>query len=206
MDLSVIKNNYDLRKISREQLKGKWGTALLLCLIFSIISGLPGVIPYLGSIISLLIAGPLTLGLVGCFVRLVRNETFTFEGLFDGFKYFKSALVLQLLVAIFTFLWSLLLIVPGIIAAYRYAMSFYILNDNPQMGAKEALEESKKMMNGFKGKLFLLHLSFIGWALLSILSLGIGFLWLVPYVQTATANFYQNLKEASVEYSVPLDA
>jgi Predicted integral membrane protein len=192
-----LKPNSEIRKSARESLSGKWGTALLLCLIAEIISGLPGAIPYIGPIITLLIAGPFMLGLIGCFLQLIRSGPFRFESLFDGFKNFSSAFILQLLITIFTLLWSLLLVIPGIIAAYRYSMSFYILYDNPQMSAKEALEESKKMMNGFKGKLFLLHLSFIGWGLLCLLTLGIGYLWLVPYIQTSTAHFYQNLKDSA---------
>ena len=76
-------------------------------------------------------------------------------------------------------------------------MGFYILSDNPQMTGKEALEASKKMMYGYKGKLFLLQLSFIGWGLLCLLTLGIGFLWLIPYMQASMACFYRNLLEAS---------
>lgn len=195
----TIKENSELRREARERLKGNWGNAVLMCLIFSIVSGLPGLIPYIGVVISLIIAGPLMLGLVTCFLKLARSEPFSFEGLFDGFKRFEPALVLMLLTVIFTFLWSLLLIIPGIIAGYRYSMGSYILSDNPQMTGKEALEASKKMMNGFKGKLFLLQLSFIGWAILCLFTFGIGYLWLVPYIQTATANFYQNLKSASPE-------
>lgn len=193
-DNPIIKPNSEIRREARERLKGNWGTALLLCLIYSIILSFSGLLPYIGT---LLIAGPLMLGLVACFMKLVRNEPFNIEGLFDGFKRFTPAFILILLQWIFIFLWSLLLIVPGIIAAYRYSMAFYILSDNPQMTGKEALEASKKMMNGYKGKLFLLHLSFIGWALLCLLTLGIGYLWLAPYIQASTACFYQNVKEAS---------
>jgi uncharacterized membrane protein len=91
----------------------------------------------------------------------------------------------------------LLLVIPGIVAAYRYSMSFYILSDNPQLSAQEAMNESKRMMNGYKGKLFCLHFSFIGWSILCVLTIGIGFLWLVPYMQASIANFYENLKNAS---------
>lgn len=198
----LIKKNSELRKISRQQLKGKWGIAILLCFIFSLITGLLGGIPIFGSIISIIIAGPLTFGLISCFLKLVRNDEFRFENLFDGFKNFASSFLLMLLIGIFIFLWSLLLIIPGIIAAYRYSMAFYILNDNPKMGAMDALRESKKMMVGYKGKLFFLSLSFIGWTILSVLTLGIGFLWLIPYMNTTTANFYQNLKDAS-ETEIP---
>lgn len=196
-----IKTNSQLKRSSREQLKGNWGTAILLCVIFSIICGLPGVIfpnklQYLGSIFGIIIGGPLALGLNTCFLKLIRHEAFMFENLFDGFKNFSSSVIAQLLITIFVLLWSLLLIIPGIIAAYRYSMVFYILSDNPQIGAMEALNKSKEMMIGFKWKLFCLHLSFIGWGLLGILTIGIGYLWLTPYIYGATANFYENLKTA----------
>ncbi len=194
-----IKTNSELKRSAREQLKGNWGTAILLCVIFSIICGLPGVIfpnklQYLGSILGIIIGGPLALGLNSCFLKLIRHESFMFENLFDGFKNFSSSVIAQLLITIFVLLWSLLLLIPGIIAAYRYSMVFYILSDNPQIGAMEALNKSKEMMIGFKWKLFCLHLSFIGWGLLGILTLGIGYLWLTPYIYCTTANFYENLK------------
>lgn len=194
----LIKDNSELRMAARRQLRGKWGAVVLLCFVFSIINSLSG-IPYVGILISILISGALMLGLVSCFIKIVRDESFKIENLFDGFKNFGSALLLQLLTGVFVFLWSLLLLIPGIIAAYRYSMAFYILNDKPEIGAMDALNKSKEMMKGFKWKLFCLHLSFIGWALLCILSLGIGFLWLVPYVKAAEANFYEDLKEAMPE-------
>jgi len=91
---------------------------------------------------------------------------------------------------IFVLLWSLLLIVPGIIAAFRYSMSFYILADNPDMGIMEAINESKRMMRGNKWKFFCLNLSFIGWAILGVLTLGIGYLWLTPYIEVTMIAFY----------------
>ncbi|AKL95940.1 putative protein DUF975 [Clostridium aceticum] len=192
-----IEENFLLRQAARRQLKGNWGSVVLLCLIYSALSGLPMAIDNLGSIVSFLISGALTLGLVSCFIKLVRNGTFQFENLFDGFKNFFSALILQFLIGLFTFLWSLLLIVPGIIACYRYAMAFYILSDHPQMSAKAALDASKRMMIGYKWKLFCLHFSFIGWAFLAILTFGIGFLWLIPYMKASQANFYESLRRVS---------
>lgn len=192
---SPIKTNSELRSTARYQLRGQWSLTILISVVFMIICGLPSDIPYAGSVISLVLAGPLTLGLISCFMKLVRKKSFKFENLFDGFKNFSSAFILQILVTLFVFLWALLFIIPGIIAAYRYSMSFYILYDNPNIGAMEALDLSKKIMIGNKWKLFCLHFSFIGWAILSILTLGIGFLWLVPYMNTAVANFYESVKK-----------
>ena len=195
---NLIISNSSIRAAARSQLKGQWGMAILLCLIYSALGGILGFIDYVGPIMSVLLAGIMTLGIVSCFLKVARNEVFQFENLFDGFKNYKSAIILQLLISILVFLWSLLLLIPGIIASLSYSMSFYILHDNPEIGAKEALSASKSMMQGYKWKLFCLHLSFIGWGLLSVLTLGIGFLWLVPYIKASEANFYQNLKEAYI--------
>lgn len=206
VDSSKLKPNFELRAAAREQLKGNWGKAVLVNLLFLIITGIGGGIPYVGIIVALLIGGPMTLGLIGFFVRLKRGEYAVLENLFDGFKYFTPSLVLYLLTSIFTFLWSLLLIVPGIIAAIRYSQAYFILNDNPGMEAMQAIKLSKEMMQGNKWKYFLLHLSFIGWGLLCILTLGIGFLWLSPYITTTLANFYDDLKNAASQNGQSFDA
>lgn len=95
----------------------------------------------------------------------------------------------------YTLLWSLLLIIPGIVKACSYAMTPYILYDNPKLQGNAAIELSMRMMRGHKMKLCVLYLSFIGWFLLCILTLGIGFLWLKPYVQASKAAFYEDVKE-----------
>lgn len=92
-------------------------------------------------------------------------------------------------------LWTLLLIIPGIIAAYSYSLVYYILVDEPNLKPLEALRKSKKMMYGNKAKLFYLGLRFIGWALLCVLTLGIGFIWLAPYIQATRAKFYEDVKK-----------
>ena len=197
MDNQSIKANYELREMARNQLKGQWGTAILLILVFTAITYIPSFLPRSAAfIVNLIITGPLTLGLIACFMNLVRGESFQFEKLFDGFSNFSPALFTYLLTSLYILLWSILLVIPGFIAAYRYSMAFFILNDNPDMSASDSISASKDMMRGYKGKLFMLHLSFIGWAILSTLTLGIGFLWLFPYFQTSTAYFYENLKEA----------
>jgi len=103
---------------------------------------------------------------------------------------------------LFVFLWSLLLIIPGIIASLAYSMTFFILADEPELGASDALAKSKRMMRGYKWKYFCLNLRFIGWAILCVISLGIGFLWLIPYMQISYAKFYEDVK---TEYQVNLE-
>lgn len=106
------------------------------------------------------------------------------------------------LVWLFTFLWSLLFIIPGIVKTFAYAMTPFILEDNPELSAKAAIDRSVAMMKGHKFDLFYLCLSFIGWALLAILTLGIGLLWLMPYMQTSIVSFYEDVKEQYEEIAV----
>lgn len=201
MDYGQILSNSELRETAREKMQGNWGSGVLLCLVFMVVSGISSalsrLIPVLGVVVNAIIAGPLLLGWIACFVRLIREEPFQLENLFDGFSRFLTAFLTQLRIAIFTMLWTLLLIIPGIIAGFRYSMSFYIVNDNPDITATEALKKSSELMDGYKWKYFCLNLSFIGWGLLCILTLGIGMLWLAPYMQATKACFYENLKHCN---------
>jgi uncharacterized membrane protein len=156
--------------------------------------GTPSPITWILQLAIYLTSGAFALGFAGYFLRRVRDEEFALKNIFDGFKRFWSALFLFFLQFLFIFLWSLLLIVPGIIKSISYSMSYYILSDNPEMSAPDALKKSQIMMKGYKGKYFMLCLSFFGWSLLALLTLGIGYLWLYPYISLSIANFYENLK------------
>ncbi|MDR3356841.1 MAG: DUF975 family protein [Spirochaetaceae bacterium] len=186
-----MKENSELRAAARTQLRGIWLPAVGMLLVYGIIISLSGLL----LIGPLILSGPFTLGFMAYYLKIARSEKAKLENLFDGFKQFGSSFLLWLLECIFLILWTCLLIIPGIIKCFSYSMAFYILKDNPEIGALEAITQSRKMMNGYKGKLFGLYMSFIGWALLCCLSLGIGFLWLVPYVSLSLANFYEDLKQ-----------
>ena len=110
------------------------------------------------------------------------------------FQEYSRILTTKLLQAVYTFLWSLLLLIPGIIKHYSYAMTDYILKDEPELCNNAAIERSMAMMEGNKMKLFLLDLSFIGWAILCLFTFGIGFFVLQPYMQVSHAAFYEDLK------------
>ena len=109
---------------------------------------------------------------------------------------FITVLVTSIVMGIFTALWSLLLIVPGIIASYRYRMAMYIIHDDPEVGIMEAIRKSKQMMVGHKLDLFVLDLSFIGWGLLCVITLGIATLYVGPYVAATQAAFYDSIQYA----------
>jgi len=189
--------NSELRKSSRQQLKGNWGGPILACLLYTVIVAAVAFIPLAGAIITTIIAGPFVLGIMIYFLSFVRGQQPKVDIIFSGFKTFGKALGLYLLMNLYILLWTLLLIVPGIIMSFAYSQAFLILADNPDMKVTEALRASKAMMKGYKMKFFLLGLSFIGWCLLGALTLGIGYLWLIPYMEAAYVNFYEDIKNAN---------
>lgn len=157
--------------------------------LLSMVVGVMGVY----ALAKFLIGGAVELGICAYFSKQALGEQTGIEEEFAYFKYFGKALGLRIVTSVFIFLWSLLLVVPGIIAAYRYSMATYLMAEHPEMGIMEAIEASKQMMDGNKWSLFCLEISFIGWAILSALTFGIGQLFLNPYIQMATAHFYLNL-------------
>ena len=126
-------------------------------------------------------------------LNLVDRKTAAFENLFEYFSHWKTTTITRLLRALYVFLWSLLFIIPGIVAGFSYAMTDYILAENPELTADEAITQSKEMMNGNRFRLFCLQFSFIGWDILATLAFGIGHLWLTPYKQAAYAAFYREV-------------
>ena len=149
-----------------------------------------------GGLLSIFVLLPMQYGYDISFLEYARTrENVKIEGIFYGFKNYGRVLLTGLLVGIYTFLWLLLLIVPGIIKALSYSMSFYIIKDNPELSSEECIKRSMEMMDGHKWELFCLGLSFIGWILLGIITLGIGLIWIVPYMSTAYAHFYEYVKD-----------
>ncbi len=126
-------------------------------------------------------------------LNLVDKKNAAFETLFEYFSHWKTTTITRLLRALYVFLWSLLFIIPGIVAGFSYAMTDYILAENPELTADEAITQSKEMMNGNRFRLFCLQFSFIGWDILATLAFGIGHLWLTPYKQAAYAAFYREV-------------
>jgi uncharacterized membrane protein len=190
--------NKILMKQARESLSGKWGSVVGVMLVYMAIVCAIQSIPSVGGIISLFISGSMSLGLAIYSLSFSRNREPRLEQLFDGFKKYAVSLRTYLLVILYTLLWSLLFIIPGIIASISYSMVFFILADGNYESAKDVIEKSKKMMYGHKWKFFCLQLRFIGWGLLCILTLGIGFLWLFPYIQISNTKFYEDLVKENI--------
>lgn len=219
----------DYRLKARENLAGNWGLSILVAFVAALLGGAIGggsfsididaetiskLPPVLQSFLNGLLAVTSILGFVhfviggavhlgNCHFVLKQydHEEAEFNDLFSEFNRLKDGLVLNLLIGIFTFLWMLLLIVPGIMASYSYSMAHFIMAENPGMTAKEAIKASKELMYGHRWQLFCLDFSFIGWSLLCVLTLGIGSLFLDPYMAASRAAFYRNLcpKAVSVD-------
>ncbi|MDA0991114.1 MAG: DUF975 family protein [Verrucomicrobia bacterium] len=185
--------NKALMAQARVALSGRWPIAIGGFLLYQIIATGMSFIPFVGSIAVYILAGPLALGVITFALTIGRGGDPQIGQLFVGFKRFATTLCAYLLVMVFTLLWMLLLIVPGIIASYSYAMTFYIIADDPEIKAREAITKSKAIMMGNKWKYFCLNMRFFGWALLCLLTLGIGFLWLMPYMQVSMARFYDDI-------------
>lgn len=191
--ISMVIERSALKEKSKEQIKGTIGTYFLCVLIIALISSAAAPIFGAGFILAPIFG--MSMSMIA--LHIARNESFEVKDTFSGFDLFGKALWLSIITNVFVFLWSLLLVVPGIIKAYAYSMAPYILADHPEMTAREALNESKRMTEGYKGDLFLLQLSFLGWHLLALLTCGLLYIWLAPYLSATQANYYLELKRIS---------
>ena len=203
MNYTSTTSNQTLMTEALKYLTGKWGIAIGAWVTVFILTNLQTGWEWQGNdggdykvglkIIGLIIAGPLALGYTTLILLISRNQKPDFAILFSGFKRFGVSLAAYLLMSIFTMLWLLLLIIPGIIACLRYSQTYYILSEDENIGPLEAISKSKKMMVGNKWKLFCLYCRFIGWFILCIVTLGFAGLYVGPYLSQSCANFYNDL-------------
>lgn len=196
-------NRTEIKNLAKEQIRGNIGILFVITILIAVISYLAGsvigIVPYVGPIASVLfVTAPFLLSQYIIYLNLINGKKPEIKDAFSGFNDFFSAFKTYLLMLVFTLLWSLLFIIPGIIKAYSYYMSMYILAENKGMSAREALSKSKQMMHGHKMELFVLELSFIGWGLLVAITFGIAAIWVVPYMQATYANFYKKLTEEPI--------
>ncbi len=220
----------DLRRIARENLADNWvlsvGVALVAGFLGALLTGSKGFSFEVGedvmqhlpefvirvlkifitgtSVLSLaqfILGGTVQLGYCQYLLKQYNRANFEFKDLFSQFDRFGQGFAQAFLRGLYAFLWGLLFIIPGIIKSLSYAMTPFIMAENPDMTASEAINASKELMDGHKGELFWLELTFIGWNLLAVLTLGIGSLFVNPYMNAAYAAFYKNLTAptASVE-------
>ena len=195
-------NRAELKAAAKVQISGKIGILFLISLIVGliivVISVLQEFVPFVGFIASI-ITPAFSLSLIRVYLNVVNGGYPKAGDAFCGFDDFWAAFKVNFLVGLFTFLWSLLFIIPGIIKSFSYSMSLYVLAENKGKPALECINESKAMTEGHKLELFVLGLSFIGWTLLCIITLGIAAIWVGPYMNATFANAYNLLKPAAPE-------
>ena len=167
---------------------------------------LPPVVSGFISIVVSLVAVVLSAGYILYAMSVRKGLETPYATMFDGFLFAGKIILLSIVQYIFIFLWSLLFIIPGFIAGYRYRFALYNLCENPEMGVMEALNMSKAQTRGHKWELFVLDLSWIGWNILCALTLGILSIWITPYIQQTDIGYFQAIKEMSgIGYQPPRD-
>ena len=188
-----MKTSKEYRVQSKAALKGNWGMAIAITLVYALLTGACAA-TVVGAI---LLTGALAVGYAYAMFMIFRRGNYDLSDLFYGFKSpkFSATIGLAIKMSIYLLLWSMLFVVPGIIKTFSYSMAPYILADHPEMTGGEAITASKNLMKGKKWKLFCMEFSFIGWILLSFLTFGILFLWVGPWMAAAEADFYESIKD-----------
>ena len=173
-----MRTSAELKAIAKDSLRGNYGKAIGAMILFTLVSSV------------IFCSPPMIVGYCKFNNRLIRRQEVGVDAVFDGFDLFGKAWWLSIITVVFVWLWTLLFIIPGIIKSLAYSLAPYVLSDNPKMTAREALRASIDLTNGYKGKLFYLFLSFIGWIILGSLTFGIAYLWIIPYMNATFAAFY----------------
>ena len=199
-------NTTELKANAKEQLRGKWAVAIGTVLVANILIdsdvmykvsekfGLIG-LSISCSLISLFLGGVISVGLCKFLLDMTtKREEPRFETLFSQFNIYLKTLGLNILITLSVCIGTILFIVPGIIVGLMFSHSYYILSEDPSKSITQCIKESVDMMNGHKWDLFYLELTFIGWWLLTAITVGIAGLWVAPYVKVTETNFYLSIK------------
>lgn len=187
-----------LKRMAKDQIKGNIGILFVIELLIVLVSGALNVVPVVGSIAAILVSGAFSLALVNIYLNLTDGLKPEIGDAFSQLKNFWPAFKLTFLTGLYTFLWALLFYIPGIVKACAYSQAFYIMAEDPTIGANEAITRSRQLMDGHKMEYFLLILSFIGWSILGAFTFGILYIWLIPYMNATMANYYRSLTSAYI--------
>lgn len=204
-------NRAELKSRAKSQLGGIFEQNWLYALLFFFIASAIASITAFTAVGPIIVLGPMSYATSKMLIKLSRTgEKPDLNGLFDGFKDdFGGTFLIGLLTTIFVALWSMLFVIPGIVKTYAYSFAYYVKADHPEYDWRQCIDESKRLTQGHKGELFILDLSFIGWLIVGSFCLGIGTLWVTPYMSLTRVNFYNDLvaKElGSADYTQPADA
>lgn len=212
---TITETRQNQKERAKETLRGRYwysfGVGILFCVISSLISTLSTLVGNVEESISFLaviilaifVTFPLSVGFRRYFIRIAQGYAPQVNDIFYPFKNgFMNTVLVGLTESVFVALWSLLFVIPGIIKTFQYFMIDNMLAENPNLSRQRAFEITKAAMRGNKGKAFIFGLSFIGWILLSIITFGIGALFLMPYMQTAYSHFYLDIKQKAIENGI----
>lgn len=205
-------NRIEIKKEAKEIISNKLGEAIKILLLLFLISFLAGFVISFGmeifeidsdsnlgttikSVLEIILNGLFSFGMLSFFLKLSRGEDVTYKELFSKTNMFFKFIITSLLMGLIIAGGCLLFIIPGIILAIALSLTMYVLLDNPNMSSIDAIKRSYDMMKGYKMEFFMLQLSFLGWLILGIFTLGILYLWLIPYMSVAQANFYNKIKD-----------
>ena len=191
-------NRAELKAKAKAQIKGNIGILFVVTLIIGLISSVALAIPAAGIVAAIIVVPAFSLSIYRIYLMIVNGKKPEVKDAFCGFDDFWSAFKVTFLVGLYTFLWSLLFFIPGIVKTYSYSMALYVLAENPGKSARECIKESMEMTKGHKMELFVLDLSFIGWIILIPFTLGLLSIWLIPYMSATIANAYESLKPVTV--------
>lgn len=194
----------ELKARARAQLGGGifqnlWMMGLAVCLLIGLLeSAATTILPAIGALI---VIGPLEYGQAYIFLKQARDrQPVQLGDMFRGFQDdFGGTFLIGFLSQLFVALWSLLFLIPGIVKSYAYSMAYYVKLDHPDYGWKACIDESRQLMDGHKWEKFVLDLSFLGWILVGVLCLGVGTLWVTPYMAATEAQFYEYVRSCAAE-------
>lgn len=208
-----MKSNQEYKNASLAALKGHWAPAVVAAIVYMAVAlcysaisssvnpesssmSLYSVVMSVAMCLAVFVVYPMGVGYYNAHRKFLLDgdDNFTANSFRIAFGRWIRNVGGIFLMGLFIFLWTLLFIIPGLVKAFAYAMTPFILVDKPEIGVNEAIDLSQKMMKGHKFELFYFSMSFFGWILLSCLTLGIGLLWLMPYMCTAMAAWYEDLK------------
>jgi uncharacterized membrane protein len=187
--------NSSISKEVLERLSGKWSLTIITHLVFFLVT-------MVSAPVSILVAGPLAVGLARFNLSLMRGEEAKTEQIFEGFRNFGNAFGVYILYMIIVCVGMIFFIVPGIIAALALSQVFFIMADNPENGILDTLRQSRDIMDGHKMQLLFLCIKFMLLSILCIFTLGIGYIWLIPYFEANLAAFHDALEPVTKEQFV----
>jgi uncharacterized membrane protein len=192
----------DIRREAWDKLTDNWSKGILIWLVWGVLSSFNWFLTYsivlsvFSSFYSLFIIIPVTAGANWMFLKLVRdNEYLDVNNIFKAFQIWTRVITTYILIGAYVLLWTLCLIIPGIIASIAYSQAPFIILDDPDINPADALRLSKRMMEGYKWDYLRFVLSYIGWIFLGAITFGIGMLWVQSYIFAGNAAFYLTVKE-----------